>query len=265
MVYLGLSHLCRKKKMVTLAPLSILRGVIHNKEQRDLWYKTKLQVVSKRGTPGSYAYGSSDHKVVKSINGWKLKGEELPQETPIYEYGFSTYGKRMSVPHGFWIFQHQIPGFDLTDRSTVEEKLFSSKDRVFHGSETIDRSRKKKLRVRCGKNMYRIVLLNVKVKTNTCYIFGTNIRVDTRKYNIPNWMRRPTVVLPNPARTSKDEVSNKFGFTMEVGRPSKPGPVKVGGIEMFCTGVGQLCKIEFCSKIFYAHHSVVFPYKRSTE
>ena len=250
--------------MATLAPLSILRGVIHNKEQRNIWYQTKLRVANK-GTPGSYAYGSSDHKVVKSINGWKLKGEELPNETPIYEYGFSTYGKRMTKAHGFWIFQHQIPGFDLTDRSTVEEKLFSSKDRVFHGSETIDRSRKKKLRVRCGKNMYRVVLLNVKVKTNTCYIFGTNIRVDTRKYNIPNWMRRPTVVLPNPARTSKDEVSNKFGFTMEVGRPRKPGPVKVGGIEMFCTSVGQLCKIEFCSKIFYAHPSVVFPYKRSTE
>ena len=241
-----------------LNSLSTLRGVIHNPKQRETWYNAHVSA-SQKGPKGIYAYGSSSHRVFRVKDGWKCKGDILPKETPIYEYGFPTFGEKMTVPHGAWVYKHQMPGYDLTDRSTVEEKVFSSKDRVYHGSETIDRSRKKKLRVRCGKNQYRIVLLNVKVKTNTCYIFGTNIRVDTRKHKIPKWMCRPTVVLPNPAETSRDEISNKFGFTLKIGRPKKAGPVKIAGIDMMCLKVGPLCKIEFRSKIYFAHPSGGFP------
>ena len=239
--------------------LPFLRGVIKNKQRRDLWYFTHLTTTRSKGPKGKFAYGSADHRVYRVKDGWKCKDHVLPEETPVYDYGFPTYGEKMAVPHGYWIYKHQIPGVNLHCRSTVEEKIFSSKDRVYLGSETIDRSRKKKLRVRCGKGLYRIVLLNVKIKSNSCYIFGTNIRVDTRMRKIPDWMRRPTVVFPNPARTSRDEISNKFGFTLKIGRPKKAGPVKIAGIEMFCVKVSALCKIKFRNKIYYAHPSVVFP------
>ena len=243
--------------MITLPALFTLRGVIHDKRQRDLWYSAEL-VRAKRSIKGKYAYGSADHKVVETPEGYKLKGALLPKETPIYDYGFKI-GERMPVAHGPWVYKHQIPGVTLFGTPSIEEKIFSVKAPVFKGSETIDRSRKKKLRVRCGSGFYRIVLLNVKVKDVCCYIFGTNIRVDTRKYDIPRWMRRPYMVFPHPARTSRNEIKNKFGFSMKIGRPELPGIVKIAGIEMLCKKVGPLCKITFNEKDYYAHRSVVFP------
>ena len=180
--------------------------------------------------------------------------------TSISALASAEYGERLSVAHGFWVYKHQLPGCDLRCATSIEEKLFSVKQRVYRGSETIDRSRKKKLRVRCGTGFYRIVLLNLKVTANWVYIFGTTICVDVRVHPVPQWMRRKTIVLPHPARTSSDSVSNPYGFTMKVGRP-KEGTVSIGGITMFCMKVGPLCKIRFRNKIYYAHPSVVHPIK----
>jgi len=249
--------------MTTIPALSALRGVLHNKTQRDLWYTTELARVP-HGTKGKYAYGSKDHKVIEVPEGYKIGGTTLPKNTPIYCYGFRV-GRKMPVAHGGWVYKHQIPGIDLRTSSSVEEKIFSVNARVYLGSETIDRSRKKKLRVRCGAGFYRIVLLNVKVKSNLCFIFGSNIRIDTRKYNIPKWMKRNAVVLPHPARTTRNEVKNKFGFVLKVGRPKRPGLVKIAGIVMNCTEIGALCKISFRDKMYYAHPSIVFPINQSQD
>ena len=199
-----------------------------------------------------YAFGSLNHRVVKVDNGWLLGGEVLPQTTPVYDYGFRI-GERMSSPHGCWYFKHQIPGVNFRTRPSIEEKIFSVKDK------TLERSRKNMLRVRCGNGLYRIVLTH-ETCHHICYIFGTNIRVDTRKYKVPEWMHRKTEVFPHPARTSRNEISNgKYGFKMKIGRPTGPGMVTVGGLEMLCTEIGPLCKIAFESKMYYAHPSVVFP------
>ena len=243
--------------MTTIPALFALRGVLHNKTQRDLWYTTEL-ARTPRGIKGKYAYGSKNHKVEETEEGYRIKGTILPKSTPIYDYGFRL-GERMPVPHGGWVYKHQIPGLELRTSSSVEEKIFSVKAPVFKGSETIDRSRKKKLRVRCGIGFYRIVLLNLKVKKDLCFIFGTNIRIDTRKYKIPDWMKRTSEVFPHPARTTRDEVKNKFGFVMKVGRPKEVGAVKIAGIEMICVEIGALCKIRFKNKVYYAHPSVIFP------
>ena len=149
--------------MTTIPALFTLRGVIKNKKQREIWYNAQLLTSKTKPPKGKYAYGSNRHKVVEVANGWKLGGEILPKSTPVYDYGFATYGDRLSVAHGAWIYKHQLGGCDLRCATSIEEKLFSVKQRVFKGSETIDRSRKKKLRVRCGTGFYRIVLLNLKV------------------------------------------------------------------------------------------------------
>ena len=237
-----------------------LRGVLRNKAQREIWYNAHVLASKKKPLKATYAYGSLPHKVVKVAAGWKLGSEVLPETTPVYEYGFATYGDRMSIPHGAFVFKHQMGGYDLRCPSSVEEKIFSVKDPIFKGSDTFVRSGKKKLRVRCGAGFYRVVFLNLKVKSNFAYIFGSNIKVDTRLYKIPQWMRRRTVVLPHPARTSSDSVSNPFGFTMPVGRP-KQGQVLVGGLEMLCTHIGPLCTVSWKGKKYYAHASVIFPYK----
>lgn len=238
--------------MATIPNLFTLRRVIHNREQRELWYHTQVMVSKTKPPKGKYAFGSFDHKVVKVDNGWLLGGDVLPDNTPIYDYGFRT-GERMSVPHGAWIYKHQLPGCNLRTHSTIEEKIFSVKDK------RLERSRKKMLRVRCGSGKYRIVLTSVPCHPH-CFLFGTNIRLETRQYKqIPKWMLRPTEVLPHPARTSRDEIKNKFGFKMRIGRPKEPGMVTIAGIEMLCMEVGPLCKIGFRSKIYYAHPSVVFP------
>ena len=250
-----------KYQSLTIPALFSLRGVLKNKEQRDLWYHAQLLAHKSKPPKGKYAYGSSRHKVVKVAQGWKLGGEILPESTPVYDYGFSTHGERLTVAHGVWVYKHQLPGCDLRCATSIEEKLFSVKQPVFRGSETIDRSRKNKLRVRCGSGYYRIVLVNLKIARHLVYIFGTTIRVDIRIHPVPQWMRRKTIVLPHPARTSCDCVSNPTGFTMEVGRPTGPGMVTIGGIEMKCTKVGPLCTIRFKDKTWYAHPSVVHPIK----
>jgi len=176
----------------------------------------------------------------------------LPENTPVYDYGFRV-GERMASPHGCWVFKHQLPGVNLRTHSTIEEKIFSVKDK------TLERSRKNMLRVRCGSGKYRIVLSSVPCHPH-CFLYGTNIRLETRQYKqIPKWMLRPTEVLPHPARTSRDMIKNKYGFQIQIGRPKEPGLVTIAGIEMLCLEVGALCKIAFRSKVYYAHPSVVFP------
>lgn len=242
--------------MSTIPRLLLLRDVIRNKKQRDLWYHAELLTTKKRPPKGIYAYGSLYHKVLETDDGFQIRGELLPKETPVYPYGFRV-GERMNTAHGCWVFKHQIPGVDLRDGSSIEELIFSSKAPVFRGSKTIDRSRKNKLRVRCGKGFYRIVVLNVKTGANF-YIFGTNIKLHRSKYNVPMWMRRRTIVFPHPAKTTRKKVSNKFGFTLEIG-VAREGPVKIGGIEMLCLKIGRLCEILFEGKKYYAHPSVMFP------
>jgi len=172
---------------------------------------------------------------------------------------FAT-GERFTTPHGAYVFKNQLPGIDLRCRASVEEQLFSVKAPVYRGSDTIDRSRKKKLRVRCGKGFYRVVLLNIKVRSHHCYIFGSNIKLHTCRLPPEHaWMARDTIVLPNPAKTTRNAIRNKYGFTLKIGRPKKPGPVLVAGILMECTAVGSICKVDFENRIYYAHPSVVFP------
>ena len=161
----------------------------------------------------------------------------------------------MTVPHGAYIYRHQLPGYDLKCASSIEEQIFPSSD-----MKTLDRSRKKKLRVRCGKGYYRVVLLNLKVKAPFCYIFGTNILIASQQ--IPQWMRRETVVLPNPRRTTRHAIKNKYGFVLFIGRP-KIGPVEIAGIRMRCTAINDLCTIRYENQKFYAHPSVVFPIKQT--
>lgn len=237
--------------MATVPALFNLRGIIRKKEAREQWYSGELTMAKTLPPKRKYAFGSLNHKVVKVDNGWLLGSDVLPEDTPVYDYGFRI-GERMSSPHGCWYFKHQIPGVNFRTRSSIEEMIFSVKDK------TLERSRKKMLRVRCGNGLYRIVLTHEACHP-ICYIYGTNIRLDTRKYKVPEWMHRRTEVFPHPARTSRDEIKNKFGFKMRIGRPIVPGMVTVGGLEMLCTEVGPLCKIAFERKTYYAHPSVVFP------
>ena len=246
-MYLQSYYFHKKRKM--LPTFSDFSDVIFNKDQRDLWYNSQIVPIRERkGRKGTYAFGCLKYKCFKSSNGYNMRGKMLPEETPVYKYGFPTSAK-FSVPHGAFVYKCQLPGFDLKDPSTIEEKIFSYKDT------TLRRSTKKKLKLRCDK-FYRIVLLKPKVKTLWCYIFGTNIRVAAHR--IPEWMRRSTVVLPNPMRTSRAAVSNKYGFTLKIARP-KLGNCTIGSIRMVCTKVGGICKVRFEEKYFYAHASVVFP------
>ena len=246
MVYLAPTIFVKKKMNLPL--MFQLRGVIRDKDARDTWYSAQMLTEKKKTPKGTYAFGSAGHRVTEIEGGWLLGGEKLPKNTPVYEYGFRI-GERMSTPHGAWYFKHQIPSVDLKTHASIEEKIFHSKDK------TLGRSGKSKLRVRCGKGFYRIVKTSVACHP-VCYIFGTNLKLDTRKYPVPTWMRRPSVVLPHPARTSRDEIGNK-ALRIQIGRPKAPGMVRVGGIEMLCTAVGALCRVVFQGKTFIAHASVV--------
>ena len=222
--------------------------IIQNKNIRDVWYHSQIP----KGVPGNYAYGIQNLKCYKTNNGFRLKGKQIPPNTPVYAYGFKS-SDPLSVPHGAFVFKCQLPGFDLTDKSTIEEKIFNFQDT------TLRRSTKKKMKVRCGK-FYRIVLLNPKVTEPFCFIFGTNIKIASQR--IPKWMRRRTVVLPNPMRTSRDSMSNPYGCCLHIGRP-KIGPVKVAGLDMKCTAIKQLCTVVFEGQRYYAHASVVHSIKRT--
>lgn len=222
--------------------------VIADKSQRDIWYHSQVP----RCVPGTYAYGVKNLKCMKTKDGYRYKNYLLNLDTPVYSYGFPT-SEPFTKPHGAFVFKCQLPGFDLTDESTIEEKIFNYKDT------TLRRSTKKKLKVRCGK-YYRIVLLKPKVTEPFCYIFGTNIRIASQK--IPAWMRRRTVVLPNPLRTSRDAVANPYGFCLQIGRP-KTGLVEIAGIKMQCTAIKQVCTILYEGQRYYAHPSVVHTIKRS--
>ena len=210
---------------------------------RDLWYHSH----PKKGTKGYYAYGAKHLRCIKTPRGFRIKNKYLPKDTPIYRYGFQT-SEKMTVPHGPYVFKCQLPGVDLKDPPSIEEQIFPYSDK------TLPRTGKKKLKVRCGTH-YRIILLDTKVNADTCYIFGTNIRVPTQ--NIPKWMRRDTVVLPHPQRTTRDEIKCAGGKTYRTGRP-EVGEVTVAGIPMRCTKIGQLCTVMHENKRYYAHASVVF-------
>ena len=222
--------------------------IIKNEKQRNLWFHSHP-----KGVKGYYAYGAKELKCQKTSTGYRIKRTILPDDTPIYRYGFPT-SKPMTVPHGAFVYQCQLPGVDLADPSTIEEQLFPYSDR------TLPRTTKKKLKVRCGKGFYRIVLLDAKVTEPFCYVFGTNIRLPTQ--DVPTWMRRNTIVLPHPRRTSRDAMKSHSGKVYRFGRP-KVGPVTICGIPMKCTCIRQLCTIYFEGQRYYAHASVVF--RRDTD
>lgn len=222
-------------------------NVIEDDTIRNLWYHAH----EKKGLPGYYAYGAKKLKCIKTPRGFRIKDTYLPENTPIYKYGHPT-SEPLTHRHGPYVFKCQLPGAVLPPRTSIEEKLFHNTD------VTLRRSRKNKLKVRCGK-FYRIVLLNLKVTGPFCYIFGTNIRVPSQQ--IPKWMRREHITLPHPARTSRGEIKSFRGDVYRTGRP-KIGVVFIGGIEMKCTAIHQLCSIRFKGEKYYAHPSVTLTYKQ---
>lgn len=220
-----------------------MNKVILDKKQRDTWYYSHPQ----NGTKGYYAYGAKDLKCIKTPKGYRLRGEYLPSDTPIYSSGFPT-SAFLTVPHGAFVYKCQVPGIDLTDPSTIEEQIFPYSDNFLR------RSTKHKLKVRCGK-FYRVIMLKHKIKTPFCYVFGTNIKLPTDK--VPKWMRRNTVVFPNPLKTSRTRIKAREGKIYPIGSPVI-GEVTIAGVPMRCTKIGQLCTIIYGGQRYYAHASVVF-------
>lgn len=215
-------------------------NVIEDKELRDLWYNSQVP----RGPRGHYAYGLKALRCFKTSLGYRIKTTILPSDTPIYDYGYESSDK-FKCPQGAFVYKCQIPGVDLCV-STVESRLFRN------GDPFLVRSRKHRLKVRCG-NYYRVVLLKNKCGP-FCYIFGTNIRVVS--HTIPSWMRRPNIIFPNPLKTSRRVVRSSDGREFPMGR-GRVGAVTVAGIPMVCTSVRQLCTVIYEGKRYYAHHSVM--------
>ena len=227
----------------------VMQHVIFNKETRDLWYHSH----PKRGKKGYFAYGAKELRCIKTPKGYRYRGKYLPEGTPIYRYGFNT-SPLLTVPHGAFVYKCQIPGVDLLHPSSIEEEIFP------YTSHVLRKSRKHKLKVRCGK-YYRIIILNHKVNTPLCYVFGTNIRLPTHK--VPPWMRRNAIVLPHPHNTSKKNIQAADGKIYKIGTPVI-GLVSVAGVQMSCVKIGQLCTIRYGEQRFYAHASVVFKWDTKT-
>ena len=222
--------------------------IIEEKKLRDLWYFSQR----KKSVPGNYAYGAKQLRCIKTPKGYRIKDKYLPEDVPIYKYGYPT-STPLASPHGAIMFRCQMPGFDLPQPSSIEEHIFPFSDRS-----ALPRTTKNKLKVRCG-NFYRIVLLNLNIEDQYCYIFGTNIRVLSK--TIPKWMCRKYVTIPNPMKTSRKVLKSADGRTFHVGQP-KVGKVYIAGIQMHCSKIGQLCSILYHGKKFYAHPSVTFDYKQ---
>lgn len=222
--------------------------IITDKVLRDLWFHSHTC----RGRKGYYAYGAKRLKCFKTPKGYRIRNYILPKDTPIYNYGYPT-SEPLQHRHGPYVFKCQLPGATLPKQTSIEEEIFPYSDR------TLKRSTKTKLKVRCGKTFYRIVLLDIEVKTPLCYIFGTNIKVQT--HIVPSWMRRHHVTLPHPARNVRKIVRSADGTEYHTGKP-KVGIVYIAGIRMRCTAIGQLCSIQYKGRKYYAHASVTFNYKQ---
>lgn len=219
-----------------------MQHVILDSTLRDLWYHSHTPT----GTKGYYAYGSNKLRCIKTPKGYRCKGEYLPLDTPMYRYGFKT-SAFLTVPHGPFVYKCQLPGIDLIHPATIEEEIFP------YTSNVLRRTRTHKLKVRCGKH-YRIIILNHKVNTPLCYVFGTNIRLPTHK--VPPWMRRNGIVFPHPKPASRNNIQVN-GKVYKIGQPYI-GSVSIAGVQMTCVKVGQLCTIRYGEQRFYAHASVVF-------
>ncbi len=220
-----------------------MKHVILRKESRHLWYHSR----PKKGKKGYFAYGAKELRCIKTPKGYRYRGKYLPENTPIYRYGFNT-SPFLTMPHGAFVYKCQIPGLDLMHPSTIEEEIFP------YSSTYLRRSTKHKLKVRCG-SFYRIIMLKHKVTTPLCYVFGTNIRLPTK--NVPEWMRRNSIVFPNPTPASKSEIRAREGKVYKIGKPVI-GLVSIAGVQMTCVKIGQLCTIRWGEQRFYAHASVVF-------
>lgn len=220
-----------------------MKHVILNKERRDLWYHSH----PKKGTQGYFAYGAKELRCIKTPQGYRCKGKYLPDDTPIYRYGFNT-SSFLTVPHGPFVYKCQIPGLDLVHPSTIEEQIFP------YSNLTLRRSTKYKLKVRCG-HFYRIIMLKHNITTPTCYVFGTNIRLPTK--DVPEWMRRNSIVFPHPRKTSRASIKAREGKIYKIGKPAI-GLVSIAGVQMTCVKIGQLCTIRWGGQRYYAHASVVF-------
>ena len=215
--------------------------VIEDKQLRDLWYHSQVP----RGRKGHYAYGLKDLRCFKTKDGYRIGDTLLPEDTPIYEYGF-YWSLKFKCPQGAFVYKCQIPGVELLHDS-VETRLFRN------GDPYLLRTRKRRLKVRCGK-YYRVVLLYPNVSDPFCYIFGTNIRVPSQK--VPSWMRRRHIVFPNPMKTSRREIKTPDGRVFKMGR-ARLGRVRVAGIEMVCVSVRQLCVVKYNGERYYVHPSVM--------
>lgn len=222
-------------------------NIITDEYVRTLWY----EAYEKKGRPGHYAYGAKHLRCFKTPLGYRIKDKYLPEGTPIYKYGHPT-SDPLKYRHGPYVFKCQLPGVKLPPTVSIEEDIFDYTDTTLH------RTTRNKLKVRCGKH-YRVVLLNLKVQGIFCFIFGTNIRVPSKQ--IPKWMRRDSIVLPHPARTSRESITSLGKVVYYTGRP-KVGVVYIGGIEMRCTAIRQLCSILYRGKKYYAHPSVTLTYKQ---
>lgn len=223
-----------------------MEHVILNKKKRDLWFHSH----TKKGKKGYFAYGAKDLRCIKTPQGYRLRGTYLPEDTPIYRYGFNT-SPFLTMPHGPFVYKCQIPGLDLLHPPTIEEEIFP------YSSNYLRRSTKHKLKVRCGK-FYRVIILNHKVNTPVCYVFGTNIRLPTDK--VPKWMRRDAIVFPHPHPTSRKQIKAQDGKVYKIGSPVI-GLVSIAGVQMSCVRIGQLCTIRWGGQRYYAHASVVFKWK----
>ena len=223
-----------------------MQHVILNKERRDLWYNSH----PKKGKKGYFAYGANKLRCIKTPKGFRYRGKYLPKNTPIYRYGFNT-SAFLTMPHGPFVYKCQIPGLALMHPSTIEEEIFP------YSSNVLQRSRKHKLKVRCG-SFYRIIKLNHKVHTPFCYVFGTNIRLPTHK--VPAWLRRNSIVFPYPHTASRKEIKGNDAKVYKMGSPVI-GLGSIAGVQMSCVKIGQLCTIRYGEQRFYAHASVVFKWK----
>lgn len=227
--------------------------VILDRRLRDLWYEAYEQLRGRRR--GLYAYGAKGLKVQRTPNGYRVKGQLLPLDTPVYAYGHETSGV-LDCPRGPYIFRCQLPGFQLPAADMcAEERLYPLSDK------TMKRSQSSRLRVRCGGSSYRIVELNRDPMLPFCYVFGTNILLSSHR--VPLWMRRRRVVFPHPRRSVRRKLKSRAGDVYYMGRP-KRGRVFIAGIEMQCTKIDQLCSILYLGRKYYAHKSVVFTEQRES-
>lgn len=223
-----------------------MNHIILDKKLRDLWYHSHTPT----GRKGYYAYGSNKLRCIKTPEGYKCKGEYLPLDTPMYSYGFNT-SEFLTVPHGALVYKCQIPGIDLFHPSSIEEEIFP------YTSHYLRRSTKYKLKVRCGK-YYRVILLKHEITTPFCYVFGTNIKLPT--HMVPKWLRRNSIVFPHPYKTSRERIKARENKYYNIGSPVI-GLVRIAGVKMKCTKIGQLCTIRYGGQRHYAHASVVFKWK----